>query len=122
MEYKYISACGLNCIECDLYKLPSDKAIQDRFIPWFIEQGWLSKNEGIEEIISKKMYCKGCNVDKEVFWSDGCKLAVCCKGEKQLTHCAECDEFACEKLVAWSISGDKYTRAYEYLVELRKAR
>jgi len=120
MEYKNISACGLNCVECDLYKLPTDKDIQARFIPWFKEQGWLSEDEGIEEIISKKMYCKGCSVDKDVFWSDGCKLAICCKNEKRLTHCAECDEFSCDKLVEWSNSDEKYAQAYAYLVELRK--
>ncbi len=38
MPYMNVSTCGLNCMECDLYKLLNDRSIQEKMIPYFWEQ------------------------------------------------------------------------------------
>jgi hypothetical protein len=120
MSPMHISACGLNCNECDLFKLPTDKSIQDKMIPYFRKQTWLKEDEGIETIIEKGMYCKGCSVDKKAFWSDGCKIAICCKDEKELNNCSECAEFTCAILKEHENKGGKYRTGIEHLRTIRK--
>ena len=113
-----LGACGLDCIECDLYKLPTDKTVQDKILPWFREKGWLKEGEGIEVVIEKKMYCKGCG-DPDVCWSADCRMAKCCKEEKKLHNCAQCDSFICEDIRAHKETNDRYREGVEYLEKSR---
>jgi hypothetical protein len=116
---KMIAACGLVCTDCDMFKLPIDKAVQDKIIPYFKRKTLLKENEGIETIIEKGMYCKGCNVDKEVFWSKECKIAACCKDVRMLENCSQCPKFPCPKLKELSKRGGKYLDAFNDLVSLK---
>jgi len=58
-----IAVCGLDCSPCDIRKAPSDPEAAKRVVAWFKKEGWLKKNEGIEEVIKRGMYCKGCRGD-----------------------------------------------------------
>jgi len=119
MCYQNISACGINCLECELYKLPKEKAVQDILIPFFRRKSWINENEGIEEIINKGLYCKGCNVDKSAFWSRGCQIAACCKETYKFENCSDCLEFPCEHFSEFSKRGKKYKEGYNLLISLR---
>ncbi len=44
--------------------------------------------------------CKGCVNISSPFWGE-CALKKCCE-EKNLSHCGECDEFACALLESFS--------------------
>lgn len=114
-----LSACGLICTECDMFNLPTNKAIQDKLLPWYRSQGWLKESEGFEVVLEKGMYCKGCNVDKKVFWSDGCKVAACCKDTKKLDNCTRCSEMPCQQLTDFAKQGGKYQDAYNRLASLK---
>ena len=116
--YTRISACGLDCDQCDIFLLPNDPSAQIRLLPWFREMKWLAENEGIEVVIEKRMYCKGCNVDRDIFWSDGCEIAACCKTTHGLENCSQCKEFPCNKLLKWAEQGGKYEQAFLYLQTL----
>lgn len=114
MSEKRLAACGLDCTKCDQYKLPTDKEVQDRMIPFFRERGWIKEDEGLETILEKKMYCKGCG-NQDAWWSDGCKIEKCCRQDKKHHNCFECGEFVCDQLKEWSEGNDRYGEAVEYL-------
>lgn len=122
MVYEHISACGIDCRTCDIMRLPHDQKVQDKILPWFRSNKWLAESEGIKEAIEKRMYCKGCNVDQDYFWSKGCKLARCCLDDKKLKNCSECDTFPCAELVEWSRKDERYTTALNYLTQLKQER
>jgi hypothetical protein len=117
---KRLAACGLKCSDCDQYKLPTDKAVQDRIIPYYRQRGWLGKDEGLEAVLEKKMYCKGCG-DPDVCWSSNCKIMICCKQEKKLANCSECAQFPCQLIDDHKKSSSRYREAVEYLEAQRAA-
>lgn len=58
-----IAVCGLDYGPCDIRMILTwshdpDKA--QRIVEWFHREGWLKEDEGIDEVIGKGMYCKGC--------------------------------------------------------------
>jgi hypothetical protein len=114
-----LGACGLDCTKCDQYKLPTDKAVQARMIPYYRQRGWLKEGEGLETAIEKRMYCKGCG-NPEVCWSPKCEIMKCCKQEKKLDDCSACTEFPCERITEHGKLNKRYQEAVEYL-EARKA-
>lgn len=122
MDQKYarISACGLDCTTCDLFLLPTSAAVQAKILPWFRTQKWLGEGEGIEVVIEKRMYCKGCSVDLEVFWSGDCEIAKCCIATHRHGNCSECEQFPCYINKKWSEQGGKYKDAYEYLLSAKQ--
>lgn len=116
--YTRMSACGLDCTVCDIYLLPVSEEVQAKILPWFRSRGWLGENEGIDEVIERKMYCKGCG-DKEVWWSDNCEVAKCCIQEKKLQNCSVCPDCACEIYRKWGEQGGKYAEAFKYMTEMK---
>ena len=115
-----IAACGLDCTTCDLYLMVTDETIQFKMLGWFRSQGWLAEGEGMETVLAKGMYCKGCMVDAEAFWSDSCQIGKCCKVEKGLVHCGECHAFACPMLEEHAAQNERYAEGVAYLRQWRK--
>ncbi|MHB1357242.1 MAG: DUF3795 domain-containing protein [Anaerolineae bacterium] len=115
-----IACCGLVCNECSIYLLPTDRSVQDKMIPWFKAQGWLKAEEGLAEVVERKMYCKGCHTDRtDVHWSADCAILTCCVDEHKLENCSQCDAFVCERLTTWAGTDARYNRALERLRGLR---
>jgi len=89
-----IAFCGINCLECETFQ--ATKADDD------------TKRAGIAQIWSKQfnadikpddINCMGCHADIEKVFSH-CKVCEIrkCGLEKEISNCAFCDDYACEKL------------------------
>jgi hypothetical protein len=113
-----MAVCGLDCGSCEIRLAPENPEAARIVVAWFQEMGWLDESEGIAEVIEREMYCTGCRGDRSVHWSPDCPLLICCVDEKHLEHCAQCDEFVCEKLEAFATDGQ--TRHREAVERLRK--
>jgi hypothetical protein len=110
----------LECGKCDIFLLPVNRGVQDKIIPWFKAQGWLKLEEGLAEVIDRKMYCKGCHSNRaDVHWSSDCAILTCCVDEHKLDNCSQCDAFVCERLTTWAGKDVRYNLALERLRELR---
>jgi hypothetical protein len=116
--WKGIAACGLDCGECSIRKLPFDDDAAAEVVAWFKKMGWLKGSEGVSEAIERSMYCKGCLGDRSLHWSDDCWILKCCVDEKGLRNCSECGTFPCDRLVEWSGQNDDYGRAFQRLSEM----
>jgi hypothetical protein len=84
-------------------------------IGWFKEMGWLEEQEGMAEVIERRMYCQGCRGDRSIHWSADCWILECCVDNRQLESCHECDLFPCDRLVTWSRQNASYTQALSRL-------
>ena len=120
MSKAMIAACGLDCAVCDIRLVPTDEQAAQRIVGWFRSMGWLKENEGVPEIIDRKMYCQGCHGDRAVHWSADCWILKCCIDDKGLQHCHECSDFACEELVKWAAENDGYTQALNRLRQMKE--
>jgi len=110
-----MAVCGLDCGTCDIRLVPTNPEVAQRVVAWFHQMGWLEEDEGIVEIIERGMYCQGCREDRSVHWSPDCPLLICCVDEKGLEHCAQCEDFACEKLEAFAEESKSHQEAVEQL-------
>ncbi|MGD2177978.1 MAG: DUF3795 domain-containing protein, partial [Anaerolineae bacterium] len=95
---------------CDIRLVPTDPDAARRVVAWFQEMEWLEEDEGVAEIIERRMYCKGCREDRTVHWSPDCPILQCCVDERHLEHCAQCDAFVCQKLEAFATDGQEHHR------------
>jgi hypothetical protein len=69
------------------------------------------------------MYCKGCREDRSLHWSPECPLLICCVDERHLEHCAQCEDFLCEKLEAFAGDGQPHHKeAVERLSRIAQSR
>ncbi len=59
-EERMIAACGLDCGRCEIRRAPFDEEAAESVVAWYREQGWLQEDEGMEVVLEKNMYCKGC--------------------------------------------------------------
>ncbi len=99
---RIIAVCGLDCTDCEIRNVPTDADAAECVAAWFRSMGWLKENEGVPEIIERRMYCKGCRGDRSLHWSADCEILQCCVDEKKLEFCYECDDFVCERLDTWA--------------------
>jgi len=44
-ETRLIAACGLDCTDCDIRKVPTDAEAADRVVAWFGKMGWLDEGD-----------------------------------------------------------------------------
>jgi hypothetical protein len=119
-EYpEMLAACGLDCGPCPIRLIPIDEKAAQGVINWFKEMGWLKENEGIKEAIERKMFCNGCQGDRDTHWSANCQIMLCCVDEKHKQHCGQCPELlTCEKLERFASDGpEHHTNAVNSLRE-----
>lgn len=116
-----IAACGLDCGSCRLRLAPADPVAAKLVVDWFKRQGWLAADEGIAQIIERKMYCTGCHGDRSTHWSPNCWILACCVDRRGHSHCSECEEFACSRLADWAGQSEDYAAALARLQQLRSA-
>ncbi len=118
-----MAVCGLDCGTCDIRQATTDPDAAQVVVAWFQRMAWLKKDEGIADVIERGMVCTGCRGDRQLHWSPDCTLLICCVDEKQLEHCAQCDEFVCEKLEAFATDGQAHHReAVERLKRIATSR
>lgn len=116
-----IAPCGIDCGACPIRRAPFDSDAAEELVSWFKGNKWLEEEEGINEIISKGMYCKGCRSDrKALHWSPDCQILECCVYEKELDYCYECSEFVCERLEEWAEENSGHKKALKRLKRLKK--
>ena len=62
MDKHKLAACGIDCNECDSYKvtMEQDMKAAEELVEWYQNMGWIGKNEGSEAVIKKSPLCKGC--------------------------------------------------------------
>ena len=117
-----LAACGLNCETCEIRLAPFDKDAAKLIVKWFKSKGWLAEDEGLEEILERKMYCTGCLGSIETHWSADCWILHCCVDDHHLENCSLCQDFPCAKLTEWSQQDDSYQQALENLKHHQRKR
>lgn len=122
-ERAWIAACGLDCDSCEIRRLPFDEAAAEACVAWYRQMGWLTENEGVAEALERGMTCRGCRGDRTVHWSVDansiCWILECCVDRRAHTHCSQCANFPCDRLVEWSRQNDGYREALERLHAMR---
>lgn len=83
-----IGYCGYNCHLCAARS--DDPDVRQKMV-----DGW-RKIFGHQDYTAENVRCAGCLSDGEVA-DKKCKARPCAK-EKGVENCAECDEFACDKM------------------------
>ena len=121
MEPEMMAACGLDCGTCEIRLAPHDEQAARVVVDWFRGQGWLRPDEGMEQVLARKMYCCGCLGDRSTHWSADCWILACCVDARGLADCSGCPEFACDRLVAWAAQNASYGAALKRLTALRCA-
>ncbi len=114
-----IAACGLDCGSCEIRRAPTNPDAARVIVDWFRKRGWLSDDEGMEQVIERRMYCTGCTGSRDTHWSSDCWILRCCIDERGLSNCSECEEFACDRLVDWAEQNDRYRAALVHLRGMR---
>ena len=109
-----ISACGLNCAKCDIYRAyHGNEKLQDGIIEWFRE-------EHNEEIQPEQIRCEGCRGSLNIHWSPECKMMLCAR-KKGLQYCLECEDFPCTKVNKFSSDGaSHHKRTIENLKKMKE--
>ena len=121
METGMMAACGLDCYSCEIRRAPTDPQAAQLLVDWFRSQGWLSPDEGMAEVLERKMYCCGCLGDRAIHWSADCWILACCVDERGHTDCSHCPAFPCQRLEAWAEQNAGYGAALARLESVRLA-
>ena len=118
-EDEYIAVCGLDCRSCDIRKVPEDAGAARRVIAWFKKEEWLRESEGIDEVLERGMYCRGCRDDRTIHWSPDCWILQCCADKRGHRFCYECEVFPCENLEKWAQQSEEYVGALNRLKKMK---
>jgi len=114
-----IAPCGLDCNQCDIYRIRHDDEAAQRVIKWYKSRGWLGENDGVTQAIQKRMYCLGCRGDRNLHWTPNCHMLTCCLDDKKLQFCHQCADFPCEQLSKWAQDSVRHGEALERLKSMR---
>ncbi|WP_055668994.1 DUF3795 domain-containing protein [Desnuesiella massiliensis] len=88
-----IGLCGINCSQCSAYLATQNNSYEDRVK---VAEVW-SKEFG-DVVNADDVICDGCTNNARLSKYCGiCKIRSC-GAEKELNSCANCSDFACEKL------------------------
>ena len=120
MEKHKMAACGIDCNVCGQYKVTMYQDLQaaEQLVPWFRSRGWIGENEGAAAVMQRAPLCHGCwSTTGVVFCSDNC-LRDCCV-TKNHEHCGQCNDFPCEKYLAWVGGLEHHQKALELLQTLK---
>lgn len=89
-----IACCGLDCSKCEGFMATQ---ADDDIKRAEVAKQWSARYN--TDIKPEHINCDGCLSDGRKFFycSDICELRKCCT-EKDVTNCAACDMYACDKL------------------------
>jgi hypothetical protein len=110
-----MAACGLNCETCEIRLARFDPQAADGLVNWLKSEGWLAADEGMPQVIERKLFCTGCLGSRGTHWSADCWILTCCVDRHSLSNCSQCHEFPCARLVAWSEQNESYRQAFNTL-------
>ncbi|MEW6217241.1 MAG: DUF3795 domain-containing protein [Candidatus Bipolaricaulota bacterium] len=113
-EGRLISACGIDCTDCDIRRAPADLELQSTISQWFKEKRNL-------DVKPEAIRCSWCRGDRADHWSADCWILHCCVDEKGLAHCSQCADFPCSRLIEWAKQDKGYGRAFARLQAMRSA-
>jgi hypothetical protein len=88
-----LACCGLDCAACDIYRAGDDPALAARLADAFVKMGYADARPDW-------FHCQGCRGPQNAHWDATCFILQCCQ-ERGLDHCAQCEQFACERLEEW---------------------
>lgn len=110
----FISVCGLNCAQCDIYQAGhGNEKMRDEIIEWF-------KKERNETLKPEQVRCNGCIGQLDVHWSPDCKMLLCAR-KKGVRHCFLCEDFPCKILEDFSSDGiSHHKRTVENLKRMKE--
>jgi len=117
---RLIAVCGIDCTVCPLRTADTNSEVAQHLVGWFKNEGWITEDEGVSELMQRGPYCRGCRGDRSIHWSSDCWILQCCVDDKGLAYCYECEEFPCEKLGEWAKNDAKYTDALDRLRRMKK--
>ncbi len=109
------AVCGLNCVDCPIYRAPFDTHAASLLLGWFKEMNVIPRHQDVEDLMEGGPYCKGCRGPRATHWSADCHILTCCVDRKELASCYLCDEFPCDELFQWSLQDARYASAFAYL-------
>lgn len=115
MQTVTMAACGLDCATCEIRLAPTDPQAARVLVDWFRQEGWLTADEGMPQVLERKMYCCGCLGDRAIHWSADCWILKCCVDDKGHANCSQCSAFPCSPLEAWAEQNAGYTAALKRL-------
>ena len=118
MNDQILACCGLECNNCPLLNAHKDPQEAEKIVDWFRSEGWIQKNDGVQQMLREKPYCNGCHGDRSVHWAANCWILSCCADDKKLKNCSQCTDFPCDKLLEWSNENKHYKNAFERLKKL----
>jgi len=108
-----ISACGMNCATCGIYKAAHDPAVAKK-------EAARWRKRGHKDAKAEWFKCKGCHGPKELVWSGKCDIRECCIEKKGLANCSLCGKFPCGKITKFENDGHKHHK--QAIGNLRKMR
>jgi hypothetical protein len=110
-----LSACGIDCSKCDIFKASTNVEIAKKISVWFRDYRHVDINY-------KDIRCDGCKGSADYHWSSDCWILNCCIHKKHLEDCSDCNEFACLKLKEWSYINEGYLKAFKKLEALNRSK
>ncbi|MFN2299399.1 MAG: DUF3795 domain-containing protein [Anaerolineales bacterium] len=120
-DERIIAVCGMDCTACPIRTADIKKESAESLIGWWKGEGWVKEGEGVEDLMKRGPYCRGCRGDRKVHWSADCWILACAVDQKGLAHCSECAEFPCAKLTEWSKAEEMNAKAFDRLVQIKSA-
>ncbi len=92
-----IAVCGLDCAQCPAYQATQandEAALEALAAQW-------RKDFNAPDITAASVVCDGCNTGGRLSgYCNICEIRKCA-GEKGFSTCASCQEYRCDKLVAF---------------------
>ena len=107
-----LAPCGIDCGVCPILRAAQDPKEAER-----LAEGWRAAGQPKAE--PGWFRCQGCRGERSLCWTENCQIYACCVEEKGLDFCSQCDDFACEKLLAWVGADPHHAAALARLKEMR---
>ena len=108
-----ISACGLDCDACPIFKAANDS----RFAETLAAQ-W--REAGQPEAVADWFKCQGCHGDDSLVWTEDCAIRKCCIQDHKFENCSMCKDFPCKLLLDFESDGlATHRAAVEHLKTMR---
>jgi hypothetical protein len=120
-DERIIAVCGMDCTACPIRTADTKRESAEQLIGWWRSEGWMKEDEGVEDLMQRGPYCRGCRGDRNTHWSADCRILACAADEKGLAYCAECGEFPCAELTEWSKVEEMNAKAFDRLLQMKSA-